>query len=62
MSDLENLLNIIKRIKYKERLLTNSSNLSIEELNYILREYRNDLREYDKYSDLIDEIGKIDFL
>jgi hypothetical protein len=59
---MEELINIIKKIRYKERQLINSSSLSEEELHYILREYRNLLREFDKYSELVELIEKIDFL
>lgn len=62
MNEVEKLLNIIKNIRYKERQLINSSSLSEEELQYILREYRNLLREFDKYSELVELIEKIDFL
>jgi hypothetical protein len=59
---MENLINIIKKIRYNEKLLINSSSLGEEELHYILRDYRNNLREFDKYSELIEQIEKIDFL
>lgn len=62
MNDLENLLNIIKKIKYNEQMLINSSNLSIEELQYILKDYRSCLKEYDKYSELVEQIEKINFI
>jgi hypothetical protein len=62
MNEVEKLLNIIKNIRYKERQLINSSSLSEEELHYILREYRNLLREFDKYSELLEQIEKIDFI
>lgn len=62
MNDVEKLLNIIKRIKYNEQMLINSSNLSIEELQYILKDYRSCLREYDKYSELVEQIEKINFI
>ena len=62
MNDVEKLLNIIKKIKYNEQMLINSSNLSIEELQYILKDYRSCLREYDKYSELVEQIEKINFI
>lgn len=62
MNDVEKLLNIIKKIKYNEQMLINSSNLSIEELQYILKDYRSCLKEYDKYSELVEQIEKINFI
>jgi hypothetical protein len=62
MNDLVKLENIIKKIKYNEKMLINSSNLSIEELQYILKDYRSCLKEYDKYSELIEQIEKINFI
>ena len=62
MNDVEKLLNIIKKIKYNEQMLISSSNLSIEELQYILKDYRSCLKEYDKYSELVEQIEKINFI